>query len=64
MLVKEVQNHPKAVTSAMDLLFRWVALRLCDPHGNTTAILKVLELCKELFSLVESQVSFFALSNM
>jgi hypothetical protein len=55
-LLEAARTTPDAANSCMDLLLRWAVVRLCDPHGNTTAILKVLELCKELFSLLESQV--------
>ena len=42
----------EAALAALDLLLRWTALRLCDPHGNTTCLLRVLELCQALFGLL------------
>jgi hypothetical protein len=56
-LIEQINSNPVAITSSMDLLLRWAALRLCDPHGNTTAILKVLELCREMFGLIARQVT-------
>lgn len=44
----------EAALAALDLLLRWAVLRLCDPHGNTTCLLRVLELCQALFGLLVS----------
>jgi hypothetical protein len=48
LLAEALPGEAEAALSALDLLLRWAVLRLCDPHGNTTCLLRVLELCGAL----------------
>lgn len=54
LLLGALPAEAEAALAALDLLLRWAVLRLCDPHGNTTCLLRVLELCQALFGLLVS----------
>ena len=45
----------EAVLSCLDLLLRWAVIRLCDPRGNTTSLLKVLDMCKALLEFLDAR---------
>ena len=44
----------EAVLGALDLLLRWVVLRVCE--GNTQCLLRVLELASRLLDCLYDQV--------
>ncbi|KAK9818850.1 hypothetical protein WJX81_005118, partial [Elliptochloris bilobata] len=54
LLIAALPAEAEAELAALDLLLRWAVVRLCDPHGNTTCLLRVLELCQALFGLLAS----------
>lgn len=54
IILQLVFVHLEAM-SCMDLLLRWVVIRICDT--NTQALLRVLDLTKALFNLMISKAS-------
>lgn len=54
VLLSQMDSLAREVMSCMDLLLRWVVLRMCD--ANTQCLLKVLDLAKALFGLMAGQV--------
>ncbi|KAK9814323.1 hypothetical protein WJX72_004049 [[Myrmecia] bisecta] len=50
MILQQLPELSDAVLASLDLLFKWVAMRVCD--GNTQSLLKILELCQELFNFL------------
>lgn len=58
MIMAELSATPEereAVLSCLDLLLRWAVIRLCDPRGNTTSLLKVLDMCKALLEFLDAK---------
>jgi hypothetical protein len=54
MILRQLGELPKEAMSCMDLLLRWLVVRICD--ANTQCLLKVLDLTKALFLLMIDQV--------
>jgi len=54
IILRQLGDVPKEAMSCMDLLLRWLVLRMCD--ANTQCLLKVLDLTKALFTLMVDQV--------
>lgn len=52
LLMAALPGEAEAELAALDLLLRWAVVRLCDPHGNTTCLLRMLELCQALLGLL------------
>ena len=52
LLMAALPCEAEAELAALDLLLRWAVVRLCDPHGNTTCLLRMLELCQALLGLL------------
>ena len=48
-------ESPDAMLAALDLLLRWIVLRVCD--ANPQALTKVLELARELLEYLYDEVS-------
>jgi cytoskeleton-associated protein 5 len=55
LLAAALPGEAEAALAALDLLLRWAVLRLCDPHGNTTCLLRVLELCAALLGALAAR---------
>ena len=55
MLLSQLDSMQSQVISCLDLLLRWIVLRICD--ANTSCLLKVFELSKGLIAMMVSQVS-------
>ena len=60
IILQLVFVHLEAM-SCMDLLLRWVVIRICD--ANTQALLRILDLTKALFNLMISKASFSCLDS-
>lgn len=54
LILNSLDSHQSEAMSCMDLLLRWVVVRVCD--ANTQCLLKVLDLVKALFTLMISKV--------
>ena len=54
VLLTQLSGLEDEVMSCMDLLLRWVVLRMCD--ANTQCLLKVQEVTKALFTVMAQQV--------
>jgi len=54
IILGQLGDLPREAMSCMDLLLRWLVLRICD--ANTQCLLKVLALTKALFLLMIHQV--------
>lgn len=55
MLLSALAEDFDAVLAALDLVFRWVVLRLCE--GNMQALVKVCELTNALLNTLYENVS-------
>jgi hypothetical protein len=55
MLLSALAEDFNAVLAALDLVFRWVVLRLCE--GNMQALVKVCELTNALLNALYENVS-------
>lgn len=58
VLLTQLNSLEAEVMSCMDLLLRWVVLRMCD--ANTQCLLKVLDVTKALFTLMADKAGFSA----
>lgn len=56
VLLTQLPGLRREVMSCMDLLLRWLVLRICE--ANTQCLLKVLDLTKALLELMVDQVPF------
>lgn len=61
LLTAQIEPLAREVMSCMDLLLRWVVLRICE--ANTQCLLKVLDVTKALFALMLEQASLPAPSS-
>ena len=59
MLLSALAEDFQAVLAALDLVFRWVVLRLCE--GNMQALVKVCELTDALLNTLYEHVSIMKL---
>ena len=50
MLSEALPRMLEAVEASLDLILRWVVLRVCD--GNTQCLLRVLDLARQLLDLL------------
>ena len=57
LIIGSLENREAEAMSCMDLLLRWVVIRVCD--ANTQCLLKVLDLATALFKLMISKVGPF-----
>lgn len=57
MLQSALADDFDAVLAALDLVFRWIVLRLCE--GNMQALLKVCELTRSLLDAMYENVRCF-----
>ena len=55
VILSQLGELPREAMSCMDLLLRWLVVRICD--ANTQCLLKVLDLTKALFQLMIDQAS-------
>ena len=52
MLITCVKAEPQLLLSNRDYVFKWLVYRVCE--GNTTSLVKSLELCSEMLSALKS----------
>lgn len=50
MLQEALPDMLEAVERSLDLILRWIVLRVCD--GNTQCLLRVLELARHVLELL------------
>ena len=56
LLIAQLPGLPAASVASSDLLLRWAAVRLCEPHGNTTCLVHVLDLVCVVFDILAQEV--------
>ena len=54
VIISQLDSLQNEAMSCMDLLLRWIVIRICD--ANTQCLLRVLDLTKALFNLMASKV--------